>query len=919
MKIPGKWIDELCPQTAISAAAGRILKLRIGAVGALLPTKPGKAGCSAKAVHELRVAARRAEAALRLFRPWIEQGSGGDPVCAKMRRRLRDIRRAAGIMRDCDIHAEVFREIRERASGVQIVVIDHLIARTRRDRARAQVTLLDLADAVHPGRLARWRRRAVAAVEAAAHKLRPEPTLLDAARASVPPAVERVRAAAVLDLTELANLHSLRIHLKRLRYKLELLGPALGARFVAELYPQFQSLQDRLGDVNDGDTVLATLDAESQRLERQGRDPARHPPGLAAGVSLLRQRCAGVRDKRVEAFLAWWAGFDFNGLLGSLEAAIAMVAPDPQATVRPPTDHDPVGSNGAAGHSPRAPAGGNGSLAPDAPRRLAAIDVGSNSTRLVIAEAHPDGTYRVIDDEKELSRLAGGLVKTGKLDAAAMDRAATIVARLRAIAEGYNCTMIRAIGTAAVREATNGPEFVELVRARAGVDLRIISADEEARLAYLSAHHAFGDMQTLAAGVVDIGGGSTEIVLSSRGVVDEVYTLPIGAVGLTERFGGPEHAAGDRFKAMRRWLKEQLRRRIPAPMLRPELVVGTGGTITTLASIAIKRDRSAQGAGGGAAPATVRGYQLRRTEVRRILDDLRDCSLEERTRVPGLSAERADIIVAGVSIIRAVMRHLGARRLRVHDLGVREGLLLTMIREIFPRSAGRAGGPGATGRPARLNAARRFARACRYEEAHSERVAALSLQIFDALAPLLPRPQTLWSEPVARELLEAGAVLHDVGYIINYAGHHKHGYHLIVHSDLSGENGGFSRREVEIVANLARFHRRATPKDTHASLRALASDDRTLVRCLAAILRIADGLDRTHSQNVKGVKLRLTADAAIFELDAIHDPATDAWGASRKCDLFREVFGLEPAFEWSGRPLTEPKLQVPQPALAAEV
>jgi exopolyphosphatase/guanosine-5'-triphosphate,3'-diphosphate pyrophosphatase len=191
------------------------------------------------------------------------------------------------------------------------------------------------------------------------------------------------------------------------------------------------------------------------------------------------------------------------------------------------------------------------------------------------------------------------------------------------------------------------------------------------------------------------------------------------------------------------------------------------------------------------------------------------------------------------------------------------------------------------------------------------------VQIFDALGPLLPRPQTLWSEPVARELLEAGSVLHDIGYIINYAGHHKHGYHLIVHSDLSGENGGFSRREVEIIANLARYHRRSSPKLGHPNFKALSEDDRCLVLCLSAILRIADGLDRTHSQNIRAVKVRLDCGNAIFDLEADRDPATDAWGASRKSDLFKEVFGVEPMFEWSGKPISSGETSADLPAFAS--
>jgi exopolyphosphatase/guanosine-5'-triphosphate,3'-diphosphate pyrophosphatase len=330
-------------------------------------------------------------------------------------------------------------------------------------------------------------------------------------------------------------------------------------------------------------------------------------------------------------------------------------------------------------------------------------------------------------------------------------------------------------------------------------------------------------------------------------------------------------------------IRKELRARMPRPSLEPELIVGTGGTITTLAAVAIRRDTG----GDGEAPVAAQGYQLRRRQVAEILDELRRLGVEERARVPGLGADRADIIVAGIAIVLGVMEHLGARRLRVHDSGVRGGLLLSMIEEVFPaRTAGRAD---------RLAAARRLARSCRYEERHSEHVARLALQIFDAMPAA--RSEDLWSEPVARQLLEAGAVLHDIGYIVNYAGHHKHAYHLIMHADLTGD-AGFTRREVEIVANLARYHRRGGPKMGHPNFAAMSDEDRELVTRLTAILRIADGLDRTHTQNVRALKIRVEGGAAVFEVDAAEDPVTDVWGAARKGALFREAFGLEPRFEW---------------------
>jgi exopolyphosphatase/guanosine-5'-triphosphate,3'-diphosphate pyrophosphatase len=909
MKPTSKWIEGLGPDTPVEEGARSILRSRLRALLQLQEQVADSADPDARLVHSLRVAARRAEAALRLFRPWIGHAGGGADVLPSLSKRLRRLRRAAGAVRDCDIHIGVFQEVRGRSTDDQVPVADYLIGRSREARKEGLAELIELAQHDH-SRMASWRRKVGRSITDPDSR---QSTLTDVARRSLPDDVRNVRNAAAADLSQLPLLHALRLATKRLRYSLELIGPALGDLVMADVHPRLAELQERLGEINDTDRVVGQLEAEIERLARpyHGTNGKGSGSSLRAGVEALRERYRVVRDRRMERFAGWWATFDVAGLLNLLDSALGIGRVTPQARLEPPLIMTVPSGLGVRGV--RAP----GAPDPDLPRRFAAIDVGSNSTRLVIAEAHSDGPYRVLDDEKEMTRLARGLVETGRLDAEVMDRAATVIARFRAIAEGYKCNVVRAIATAAVREAANGQAFVELVQARAGVTLRVISADEEARLAYRSVSHTFGDMATLVAGVVDIGGASTEVVLSSRGVIDEVYTLPLGAVCLTERFGGPEDSAGDRFKAMRRWVRREVARAMPDPALRPELLVGTGGTFTALASMAMKRDRTVGEA--GSTPISLQGYQVRRGTLREILEELRGTGLKDRARVPGLSPERADIIVGGLIIVDAVLRHLGVRRLRVHDLGVRDGLMLSMVREVFPNAFEEPTRPARAGRPGRLRAARRLAQSCRYEEQHSEHVASLALQIFSGLAPLLPRPGDLWTEAVARELLEAGAVLHDIGYLINYAGHHKHAHHLIMHADLSGEaGGGFTRREVEIVAHLARYHRRGEPRETHASFAALSEEDRTLVRRLAAVLRIADGLDRTHTQNVRAVRLRIEeGTAAVFELDADDDPATDVWGASRKAGLFREVFRVEPRFEWTGRPAHAEPQEQPTPHAAA--
>lgn len=517
-------------------------------------------------------------------------------------------------------------------------------------------------------------------------------------------------------------------------------------------------------------------------------------------------------------------------------------------------------------------------------RRVAAIDVGTNSIRLIVAEAGPDGAYRVLDDEKETARLGQGLESTGGISAEAMERAAQAIARMKNIAEGFGVEVLRAIGTCAVREASNSGEFLALVRQRAGLTVEPIEAAEEAHLAHLSVGHAF-DLRQLSAAVVDLGGGSTEIVLSSAGVIEEIYSLPLGAVRLTEQFGGAEAAAGDNFRDMRRAVGEMLRERVGRPPFAPQVLIGTGGTFTALANIS--RHRAARG--NGAPAASLRGHEMKRSEIRHLMDWLRELPLRARTRIAGLSPDRADIIVAGAVIVERVMRHLDVNRLLVHDGGIRDGLLRSLLQVQAP-SAGRTSPEP----PEAMRSVRQFAASCGYEERHCLHVAQLAGRIFDQLSAAGSASAGSWGDTGNRLLLEAAALLKDVGYLINYSKHHLHTFHLIIHSDLAG----FTPREVQLVANIARYHRKARPKKQHANFASLAKPDRELVRRLSAILRIADGLDRTRQQNVRDVEVHLEEDRAVFVLDAEENPHVEIWGAADKSGLFARVFGVEPHFEW---------------------
>jgi exopolyphosphatase / guanosine-5'-triphosphate,3'-diphosphate pyrophosphatase len=523
-------------------------------------------------------------------------------------------------------------------------------------------------------------------------------------------------------------------------------------------------------------------------------------------------------------------------------------------------------------------------------RRLAAIDVGTNSIRLIVAELMQDGGYRIIDDEKERTRLGAGMDVSGKISDEALEVSAQAVARMHSIAKGYGVESVRAIATSAAREASNGQELVDLVREHAGLEMEIIKAEEEARLAHKSVRHAF-DLTAQQAVTVDIGGGSTELVLSVNGVVEQLCLLRIGAVRLTEMTKQHEGNPDGQYDAMRDIVRDILKAKLGKSDFVPSVMYGCGGTFTNLATMAMHR--TTPQAANDLLPFTVRGHDVQRDEVKHLLHWLRKLSPKLRASVPGLNPDRADIIVAGLVIIDEIMRRLKMNRLRVHDRGIRDGVLLTMIEELGLPDDGDGGG-----RIDRIGFAERFALQCRFEEPHCRHVAGMAMSIFDALAEHIGEDAVSWSV-FHRELLYAAALLHDVGYLINYSKHHKHSYHLIAHSDMPG----LTTREREIVANVARYHRRATPKSRHPNYMKLPEEDREIVRRLSGILRIADKLDRTHTQAVDRVELKIQKELgesrAVFCVVAEQEPVAEIWGAARHSVLFERVFDLECDFRWT--------------------
>jgi exopolyphosphatase / guanosine-5'-triphosphate,3'-diphosphate pyrophosphatase len=503
---------------------------------------------------------------------------------------------------------------------------------------------------------------------------------------------------------------------------------------------------------------------------------------------------------------------------------------------------------------------------PPTPRRIAAIDIGSNSVRQIVADVSPDGAITVVDEMKAAPRLGADLDGTGMLGTQSMERAAEAIGRMATLARQLGAERIEAVATSAVRDAVNADQFVARVRQEAGLTVRIIDGAGEARLSYLSAlaHFDLGVGRTI---VMDIGGGSLELALAADGVLDDLVSLPFGALRLTERHLR-DGATPKALRRLRRDVRRELRGVLPRSNWRGAQIICSGGTFTNLASIHLARR-------GMLAARNVHATVVPREDVEHILDTLAVMTPDERRDTPGLNPERADIIVAGLAVAAEVLARVEARELHVSRYGIREGLLLELAR-VTPVVAD----PGA----ARERSVRDFAERCHYEEGHAAQVQRLALRLFDAIGT------RLGCAPEDRAALADAALLHDCGYHINYDRHHKHSYHLIVHAELLG----ITPSEQVVIANVARYHRGAPPKKKHRNFGELEKPLRERVVRLAALLRVADGFDRGHVGAVGDLKVRWLGRA----LRITPTPAKGAtlrlelWGAHRKSELLAAIAGV---------------------------
>jgi exopolyphosphatase/guanosine-5'-triphosphate,3'-diphosphate pyrophosphatase len=513
--------------------------------------------------------------------------------------------------------------------------------------------------------------------------------------------------------------------------------------------------------------------------------------------------------------------------------------------------------------------------------RTAVIDMGSNSFRLVVFQHEPGGWWSLADEIREPVRVSAGMGDEGVLGAEPIERAVTTAAVFASFLEASGVDRVDAVATSAIRDARNRDELLARIRRRTGLEVRVISGAEEAWYGYL----AIVNSTTLADGFgIDVGGGSVQVIRVSDRRLREAESVRLGAVRVSEAFLPGEFAKPKQLEALRRHVAQTLsefewwgdgaggsRPRAPTapgrPPTAPERLVAIGGTVRNLASAVQKRMELPD--------VDEQGFVVTREALEQLIELLAAEPASGRGAIRGIKPDRGDVILGGALVIAAAMEHGGFAELEVAEAGLREGVFFEHL--LADRSPPLIG-------DVRTASVENLAQRFRTDPAHVAHVAKLSLDLFDAL-----REAGLHDlGDNDRQVLWAAGLLHDVGMTVDYDDHHRHSHYLIVHTGLPG----YSPRELDLVALIARYHRKGTPDP--GELGALSRDDDSeRLLLLSGLIRLAEQLERGRDQAVATVRARVGEGRVTLEVVARAgaDPGVAVWAAGRGCGLLAEGLG----------------------------
>ncbi|MFD1095295.1 Ppx/GppA phosphatase family protein [Salegentibacter chungangensis] len=504
-------------------------------------------------------------------------------------------------------------------------------------------------------------------------------------------------------------------------------------------------------------------------------------------------------------------------------------------------------------------------------KRIAAIDLGTNSFHAVLVDIYPDGSFRTIDKLKEMVILAEKGMEN-RLSRDAMDRGLEALKRIKFLCDSQNVETILAFATSAIREAENGGDFIQEVKEYTGVKVRAISGKMEAEMIGFAVRHGvvLSDEMVL---MIDVGGGSVEFIVGNNEELIYFTSLKLGVARMAAQFVSSDPISEDDITSLRKHFSKQLAEVAQVVQKhKVKTIIGSSGTMENIgAMIASRKSLTAN--------MTLNELEFSADDFLEFYEDFIGLKRKKRKKIKQLEEKRIDIINPGVVLLKYLIEEFNIESLRISESALREGMILKYIKEQKEKLnldlLAHFEDP-------RKRSVYELLRKTNWPEAHSKHVADFALQIFDVFQ------DELRLEDSDRDLLEYATLMHDIGYYISYRKHHKHALYLIRHSELLG----FKEDEIDIMANVARYHRKSTPKKKkHKLYKRLYKSSRKKVKKLSGILRVADGLDRSHYQNVQKLEIQNEKDLVKLLITTYGDPELEIWGCLRKADLFEKVTG----------------------------
>jgi exopolyphosphatase / guanosine-5'-triphosphate,3'-diphosphate pyrophosphatase len=492
---------------------------------------------------------------------------------------------------------------------------------------------------------------------------------------------------------------------------------------------------------------------------------------------------------------------------------------------------------------------------------LAAIDIGSNALRLAIAKVDASGQYAVVHSGREPVRLGQDVFSTGALSAATIEKAVEAFGRFREQIDKHTVTSVKAAATSALREASNSDELIKQVIAKTGIEISVIGPEEEARLVHLALRDIV-NLKNKVALLIDIGGGSVEVSLATHTGILSTESYQMGSVRLLQILQHQRLGEKRFYQLVSKYvdtIEQRLKRELGNQKL--DYCIGTGGSVESIA--ALRRELFGKN----------NVSKIRSQELDSAVKTLQAMSVEERVQRLQLRPDRADVIVPAAIVLQKIVHQAAVEEVIVPGASLKDGLILEMVSEQM--------------HPERhldydqvISSAMQLGRKFAFDEQHAVAVANLAVQLFDQTRAIHEMG------PDSRTLLEVAALLHDIGQFVNTSNHHKHGFYLLQASSVIG----LTPQQMTVVANIARYHRKSLPKPQHKNFEELAPKQRAAVLTLAAILRLANALDREHAGNVTGVELAFKKPKFTMKLKGQGEMLLAKWAVATRCDLFEQVF-----------------------------